>query len=242
MNLLIAAQKAILGNPQSTPQQKERALAALKEIPAKDPRYTDAQSVLSELGLVKLEAVGKLEDKPAGEKRKPAAGMNNAMFWSSMSEMQAAMDHYHGAVEAEGERLSKIMSEWAATKDETLLNSFTEAAAGFVEKSLEILGLSWEQVKLQLQIWARMREASGHEEYAKGLYELADAEPIPVFQASVLLNEIWPTIRGTLGSWNEESDRAGVSRASFAGMDVSSRCRAAYKKTGNWPGKPEARL
>jgi len=51
MHLLIAAQKAILSNPQSTPEQKERAVSELRGIGLKDPRYLDAQGVLEELGL-----------------------------------------------------------------------------------------------------------------------------------------------------------------------------------------------
>ena len=51
MHLLIAAQKAILTNPESTPERKERAMSELRGIPLKDPRYLDAQGVLVELGL-----------------------------------------------------------------------------------------------------------------------------------------------------------------------------------------------
>ena len=54
MDLLIAAQKAILNNPDSTPERKERAASELKGIPPKDPRYADAQQVLA--GTVKKES------------------------------------------------------------------------------------------------------------------------------------------------------------------------------------------
>ncbi len=227
MHLTIAAQKAILSNPDSTPERKERALAELRGIPPKDPRHADAQTVLSELGLAVAETAkpGPTPDKPDKRKYMP---MTNAMSWLSMNEMQDAVDRFTGELEAESNRLAHIMSEWAATKDETLLDSFVDAAPAFVEKSLAALGMTWDEVRFQLRCWAALKRGSADLEAEKELLQWAENEAEPVLQATVLITTIWPGIERSLKSWNEKADAVGMDRAAFGRLSIQQRERKLY--------------
>jgi len=235
MHLLIAAQKAILNNPQSTPEQKERAVSELRGIPVKDPRYADAQRVLSGLGFAVAETVTP-EAKPSPTPDKPDKRrympMTNAMFWLSMNEMQEAVNEFQGELEAESDRLAQIMSEWATTKDEELLNAFADAAPFFVEKSLAALCLTWEQVQFQLRCWAAIQLGMNRPDVDKELLELAKEET-PVLQATALITKIWPTIKRTLQGWNEKADAVGMDRVMYGRMNVTDRTRALYRMGGH---------
>lgn len=238
MHLLIAAQKAILSNPNSEPEQKERALAELRAIPSKDPRHADAQRVLSEFVGAAVAETAKPEPKPSRtpdkpEKRKPALPMANSMFWTCRNEMQDAVDRFAGELETESERLTRIMSEWATTKDDAILDAFAEAAPAFVERSLDALGMKWEQVQFQLRIWAAIKgmgdsaiKGLSDSEAEKELLQCAEQEATPVLQATALIRTIWPTIKRMLHDWNEEADAIGMDRAAYGRMNVTQRMQA----------------
>lgn len=78
MKLLIAAQKAILTNADSTPERKERARAELRGIPENDPRYADAQQALHELNVavpetakVDLDELSRIYETVHNERKPP---------------------------------------------------------------------------------------------------------------------------------------------------------------------------
>jgi hypothetical protein len=243
MNFLIAAQKAILNNADSTPERKERALAELRGIPPKDPRHADAQQVLSELGLA-VAKTANLSPTPDNPDKRKYGVFSNAMFWLSMNEMQAAIDRYTGPLEAEGNRLADLMGKWCDAKDETFLDSFNDAAPGFVEQSLAALAMTWEQVDHQLSIWNQMNDVARTGTLIPTSSDKPDRETCPpdlvkyckdgndvsqnVTRASLLITLIWPTIKRTVKGWNEYADAAGMDRAAFGRMDPNQREKALY--------------
>jgi hypothetical protein len=231
MHLTITAVKAILMSKDSSPERKERALAELQRIPPNDPRYGDAQQVLSELGLVAETA----NLSPTPDKRKYMP-MTNSMFWCSMAEQQEAMDRYIGTLEAESNRLADLMCKWCDTKDETLLDSFNDAAPAFVEKSLAALAMTWEQVEYQISIWDQMsdmarRSDMPHHEIAPPdlVKHCKDGSEAPNFQrANLLILHIWPHIKVLLRGWNEQADAVGMDRAAFGKLTIYQREKKLY--------------
>ena len=174
--------------------------------------------------------------------KKRTTPFSNAMFWAAMQEAQEAVDRFTGELEAESDKLARLMTKWSESKGEELLNAFGEAAPSYVERSLDILGMDWEDVKLQLQMWARLRGApatfseSNAEEKEEAckveekITELANWEPEPVLQATALITAIWPEIKRNLDGWKRMADAAGIGHKEFGKMSMYEREHALYRK------------
>ena len=174
--------------------------------------------------------------------RKRATPFANAMFWMSMMEAQVAIDRFTGELEAESDKLARLMCKWSETHDEELLNAFDEAAPSFVDRCLAALGMDWEQVRCQLEIWAALKGARatfrelGEDEKEiarqaeRNISNLAKQEAIPVLQATTLITIIWPTIQRNLASWKRMADAAGIDHKEFGKMSMYEREHALYRK------------
>lgn len=177
------------------------------------------------------------------KERPKAMPFTNSMFWSSMSEQQDALDRYSGELEREAEKLAQLMCKWSETRNEELLNTFTEAAPSFVARSLDALGFeTWAQVQEQLKIWSALKygestlpglnaEAAEAARQAEAeLLQSAECEAPPEMQATILITAVWPTVKRTLASWHRTADGAGVDTKAFAQMNVYQREHALYNR------------